>query len=181
MNKNNKDIFDTIDEYFSQINHDEIAKKISEGVESITKNISVTIEDSLKSNGYNNWNEFVQGEIKDQKGKKPTPKKFFNEYTSRKEYVLEAIKSVDYEIKYRGYYKEGHLQALTDIYPLVEKYASILDELRKQIIKQIKEIKSNSNTKKAYYNGYIGGCEYVIKAIMKSQQVMMDQIIKEMC
>ena len=179
MNKN-KDIFDTIDEYFSQINGEEISKKINEGVDNLSKNIADSIEQSLKNNGYNNFSEFVQGEIKDLKGKKPEFSKFLKDYSSRVDYVKEAIRHVDYEIKYRGYYQEGHQQAIKDIDPLVDKYAYNLDELNQQIRKQIKEIKArNSSTRKAYTNGYLGGCEYIQKAITKSKRIMMEKIINE--
>ncbi|MGN1343624.1 MAG: hypothetical protein ACI4U3_03540 [Traorella sp.] len=178
MNKN-KDIFDTIDEYFFQINSDEISKKISNGVDNISKNISDSIEHSLKNNGYNNFSEFIQGEIQDKKGKQPEFTKYLKDYHSRKEYVLEAIQDVTYEIKYRGYYRDGHQQALQDLKPLVEKYSYNLDELNQQIKKQVKEIKSHSTSKKAYTNGYIDGCEYVQKAISNSQKMMMEKIIQE--
>ena len=66
MNKN-KDIFDTIDEYFTKINSEELTKKINKGFNAFSK----TVEDSLKNNGYNNFNEFINAEIKDQKAEKP--------------------------------------------------------------------------------------------------------------
>ena len=167
MNRNNnKDLFDTIDDYFSQINGEEIAQKVSSSVDKLSKNISDTIEDSLKNNGYNNFSEFVEGEFRDKKGSKPHFSKFLKEYSSRLEYVKEAISNVEYEIKYRGYFKEGHQEALHD--------------LGKRIKAQIKEIRlRSSHYKKAYVNGYINGCEYVQKAIRRSKRFMMDKILAE--
>ena len=180
MNKN-KDIFDTIDEYFSKINGDEITKKINKGVNNFSKTISETFEDSLKNNGYNNFNEFIDGEIKDQKGKKPEFNKYLKKYSSRIEYVKEAIHQVDYGIKYRGYYQDGHIQALKDIEPLLDQYSYNLDELATQIRKQSAEIKKrHSDYKKAYITGYIDGLEYVYKAINKSKQILMERILQEL-
>lgn len=177
---NNKDLFDTIDDYFSQINGEEIAQKVSSSVNNISKNISETIEDSLKNNGYNNFSEFVDGEFRDKKGSKPHFSKFLKEYSSRLEYVREAISSVEYEIKYRGYFKEGHQEALHDIQLLLDSYTNNLDDLEKRIKAQIKEIKlRSSHYKKAYVNGYINGCEYVQKAIHRSKRLMMDKILNE--
>ena len=48
MSKQNKDIFDKIDEYFSTIDSEEIAKKITKGVDDLSKNISDSIEESFK-------------------------------------------------------------------------------------------------------------------------------------
>ena len=48
MSKQNKDIFDRIDEYFSTIDSEEIAKKITKGVDDLSKNISDSIEGSFK-------------------------------------------------------------------------------------------------------------------------------------
>lgn len=177
---NNKDLFDTIDDYFSQINGEEIAQKVSSSVNNISKNISETIEDSLKNNGYNNFSEFVDGEFRYKKGSKPHFSKFLKEYSSRLEYVREAISSVEYEIKYRGYFKEGHQEALHDIQLLLDSYTNNLDDLEKRIKAQIKEIKlRSSHYKKAYVNGYINGCEYVQKAIHRSKRFMMDKILNE--
>lgn len=181
MNRNNnKDLFDTIDDYFSQINGEEIAQKVSSSVDKLSKNISDTIEDSLKNNGYNNFSEFVEGEFRDKKGSKPHFSKFLKEYSSRLEYVKEAISNVEYEIKYRGYFKEGHQEALHDIQLLLDNYTDNLDDLGKRIRAQIKEIRlRSSHYKKAYVNGYINGCEYVQKAIRRSKRFMMDKILAE--
>lgn len=181
MNKQNKDLFDMIDDYFSQINGEEIAQKVASGVDKLSKNISDTIEDSLKNNGYNNFSEFVDGEIKDQKGKKPHFSKFLKDYSSRLDYVKDAITNVDYEIKFRGYFKDGHEEALDNIQQLLGQYAHNLDALEKRIKTQVKDIKlHSSNYKKAYINGYIEGCEYAIKAIHRSKKYMMDKIISEL-
>ena len=179
MNKN-KDIFDTIDEYFSQINNEELTKKINKSVHHFSKTISETFEDSLKNSGYNNFNEFIDGEIKDQKAKKPTFNRMLKKYSSRREYINEAIHQVNYGIKYRGYYQDGHIQALKDIEPLLDEYAYDLDVLAQQIKKQSKEIKDKyRDYKKAYITGYIDGLEYVYKAIQKSKEIMMERILHE--
>ncbi len=180
MSKQNKDLFDTIDEYFSQINAAEIAQKVTEGVDSLSEKISSSIEESLKNNGYNNLNEFFEGEIKDRKGKKPSYSKFLKDYSSRMDYVKEAMANVDYEIKFRGYFKDGHQQALKDIDELLDRYANDLDALHGRIKEQIKEIRRHqSQYNSSYTSGYIEGCEYVQKAIQRSKQMMMKKILQE--
>ena len=176
MNKN-KDIFDTIDEYFTKINSDELAKKINIKANSFSK----TINDSLKNNGYNNFNEFVTGEIKDKKAEKPKFKTSIKRYSSRMEVIKEALHQVNYGIKYRGYYQDGHKQALSDIENLLSDYSYNLDELAEQIKTQTKEMSIQyKNNKKAYIVGYIDGLEYVEKAIIKSKAIMMERVINEL-
>ncbi len=175
MNRN-KDIFDTIDEYFTKINSEELTKKINKGVNSFSK----TVEDSLKNNGYNNFNEFINAEIKDQKTEKPKFTTNIKKYSSRIEVVKEAIHQVNYGLKYRGYYQDGHKQALSDIEKILNQYNYDLDELADQIKVQTKEIKNQyKDYKKAYITGYIDGLEYVQKAIIKSKHIMMEKIINE--
>lgn len=180
MDKHKKDGFDTIDDYFSSINADEIAKKITKSVDKLSQNITSTIEDSMKNSGYNNFSEFFAGEIRDKKGQKPHFSNLLKDFDSRIDYVKEAMNNVDYEIKFRGYFKEGHEQALTDIRCLLDKYENNLDELFIRIKQQIQEVKNHtSNYKKGYIDGYISGCEYVQKAIQKSKAIMMKRIIHE--
>ena len=175
MNKN-KDIFDTIDEYFTKINSEELTKKINKGFNAFSK----TVEDSLKNNGYNNFNEFINAEIKDQKAEKPNFRINIKKYSSRIEVVKEAIHQVNYGLKYRGYYQDGHMQAINDIEKVLDQYNYDLDELADQIKIQTKEIKHQyKDYKKAYITGYIDGLEYVQKAILKSKHIMMEKIINE--
>lgn len=175
-----KDIFDTIDDYFSNINGDEIAKKITKTVNDFSDNLASSIEDSMKNSGYDSFGEFVEGEIKDNKGKKPQFTNMMKEYTSRYDYVKDALNNVNYEIKYRGYFKEGHMQALNDVSSLLTTYSKDLDALFHKIKEQIQEIRIHkSQYKKAYYDGYIAGCEYAQKAIKRSKQVMMKKVLDE--
>ena len=94
--------------------------------------------------------------------------------------LKEAIHQVNYGLKYRGYYQDGHMQALNDIEKVLDQYNYDLDELSDQIKIQTKEIKHQyKDYKKAYITGYIDGLEYVQKAILKSKHIMMEKIINE--
>ena len=96
------------------------------------------------------------------------------------DYVKEAMANVDYEIKFRGYFKDGHQQALKDIDELLDRYANDLDALHGRIKEQIKEIRRHqSQYNSSYTSGYIEGCEYVQKAILRSKQMMMKKILQE--
>lgn len=163
MNKQNKDIFDRIDEYFSTIDSEEIAKKITKGVDDLSKNISDSIEGSFK------------------KQPKPNFSKFLNEATSRYEYVKEEIRNNSKSEQLIGQSKLGYIEAIKDIQSYLIQYSNDLDVLNKRIQNQIKEVRlRNTQYNRSYINGYINGCEFVQKTIRKSKRVMMDKIINEL-
>lgn len=163
MNKQNKDIFDRIDEYFSTIDSEEIARKFTKGVDDLSKNISDSIEGSFK------------------KQPKPNFSKFLNEATSRYEYVKEEIRHNTKSEQYVGQSKLGYTEAIKDIQSYLIQYNNDLDVLYKRIQNQIKEVRlRNTQYNRAYINGYINGCEFVQKAIRRSKRVMMDKIMNEL-
>lgn len=163
MSKQNKDIFDRIDEYFSTIDSEEIAKKITKGVDDLSKNISDSIEGSFK------------------KQPKPNFSKFLNEATSRYEYVKEEIRHNTKSEQYIGQSKLGYTEAIKDIQSYLIQYTNDLDVLYKRIQNQIKEVRlRNTQYNRNYINGYINGCEFVLKAIRRSKRVMMDKIMNEL-
>ena len=162
MNKN-KDIFDRIDEYLSSIDSEEIAKKITKGVDDLSKNISDSIEGSFK------------------KQPKPNFSKFLNEATSRLEYIKEEIRHNTKSEQLVGQSKLGYNQAIHDIQTNLIQYGNDLEVVYKRIQNQIKEVRlRNTQYNRNYINGYINGCEFVQKAIRRSKRVMMDKIINEL-
>lgn len=163
MSKQNKDIFEKIDQYFSEIDGKEIAEKITKGVDDLSKNISDSIESSFK------------------KQSKPNFSKFLNEATSRIEYVKDEIRNNSNSEIYFGQTKIGYNEAIHDIQISLNQYGNDLDNLYKRIQNQIKEIRiRNTQYNRNYINGYVNGCEFVLKAIRRSKRVMMDKIINEL-
>lgn len=166
MNKQDKDIFDIFDEFISEFNGEELAKNISKGVEHLSENISDSIEESLN------------------KRAKTTTNPKFSHYlssTSRVEVVQEAIFNPEiYKNQFVGNYKVGYEESIKDIQNHFNQYSNDLDLFYKHIKGQIKQIQDHaSNYKKSYVNGYIHGCEYVLKAILSSKKMMMDKILNE--
>ena len=176
-----KDFFDSIDDFFTQLNEKEVSEKIHKGVNTLNK-MPDKVNDALKNKGYDNIKEFLQGEFTDKKTQRPTvrPKRLRN-FPSRTAFVEDALTNVQYEIKYRGYYKEGHQQALSYVKSLLPQYTYDLDRLGKRLKLEIKEIRQTHHKgKDAYTNGYLNGCEFVLKAIHQSKIVLMRQILTEM-
>lgn len=177
MANREKDIFDQIDDLFSQLNGEQIVDDIIKGVDTV----STSINEALKNNGYDNMNEFYQGAIRDQKGRKPMPKSSFRKYDSRVAYVKDTLSHIEYEIKYRGYYREGHQEACMNALRYLDSYHNDLDLLASRVKQEANQTRIHMrNRKDAYSSGYINGCEYVLSAIEKSKKMMMQEILHEL-
>lgn len=177
MANRKKDVFDQIDEMFSEINGEQIVSEIIKGVD----NVSSTINEALKNNGYDNVTEFYQGAIRDKKGKRPTPRTAFKQYTSRIAYIEDALSNINYEIKFRGYYREGHQEAVTNALKYLPNYQNNLDQLYKRIQQEANQTRTQMRNRKrdAYASGYLNGCEYVMKVLHQSKMFMMQQVLEE--
>lgn len=161
MSEPKKDLFDTIDDYFSQINANEIADKINKSMDSFSKNISDTVHASINK-----------------QNKNPQFSRFLKDYSSRFDYVKDALTACDIP---RGKGSPvGYQQALDDIQNLADNYRHDLDACAKRVHQLIKEIKLHaSQYKKSYVDGYIHGCEYALRIIKRSSGLMMEKIINE--
>lgn len=177
MSQNEKDIFDSIDSFFSDLNLNELGKKVQKNAESLSKEIN----ESLKQNGYDNVKEFIAGEILDKKGQKPHLPPQIKDIQSRVEFTREALTQIDYDLKYRGYFKEGHQEAIQQGLQLISTYQNDLDFCAHHIQDQLNELKHHRSTQKdAYRNGYIQGCQFILKTIRESKKRMMKKILNEM-
>lgn len=176
-----KDFFDSIDDFFTQLNAEEASKHIQKGFDKFNE-VPNKINDAIKNKGYDNVSEFFQGEFSDKKREKPKirPKRL-RDFESRAAFVEDALKNIHYDLKYRGYFKEGHEQAIQYILSLLPQYPHDLDRLAKRIQLEKSEIKQNQPQKKdAYTNGYLHGYDTALKAIQQSKTVIMRQILTEM-
>lgn len=182
MSQKEKDIFESIDSLFTELNKasaniNEFGKKVQSKSETISKGIN----ESLKQNGYDNIKEFIDGEVLDKKGQKPELNLKLKEITSRYEFIQESLSHVTYDIKYRGYFKEGHQEAIQHGLALLEDYRNDLDSLSERIHEQLNEFKHHRTKQKdAYTNGYIQGCKLMIKTIQKSKVKMIQKVLKEL-
>lgn len=176
MNKQDKDTFDKIDEYFSNLNVEDIAKKIDDGVKNISKEISSSIQESLKNMKLDN----SSSQTNHKNESKPYFSNVLHDVPSRVSYVLESIQNADRSSKMSPSFREGYFIALDDIRPLIYEGCD-LEIVSKRIKEQIREVRLHStNYKKSYCDGYVSGCEYVIKAMNRSKQLMMKRIIQEL-
>lgn len=182
MNQKEKDIYDKIDSLFNELN--QAASSLNEFGKSVQKNaqsFSNEINESLKKNGYDNVKEFIDGEILDKKGQKPSITPLLKEIDSRYDFIFDTLSKVTYDIKYRGYFKEGHQEAIHHAIELMPDYRSDLDLFAQRIQEQIKELKNHrTNTKDAYTNGYIQGCKLIVKTIKESKKKMMLKVLREL-
>lgn len=179
--KEKKDFFDSIDDFFTQLNSEETSKKIQKGIDSLNE-MPNKINDAIKNKGYDNVQEFFQGEFSDKKREEPQVRmKHLSDFSSRMAYIKDALTNFQYDLKYRGYYKEGHIQAIQHILTLLPQYQNDLDPLISRIQLEINELtKVHSNQNVTFNNGYIQGCNNALQVIHQSKLVFMRQVLNQM-
>ncbi len=187
MSKRKNDLFDSIDEIFNSVNAKENAKAFNETVNSVGKEIKSSINESLKQNGYDNINEYIRANFTSsaKQTKRPSERKVYQtrrSFENRYDYFMDALMSVRYDLKYRGYFKEGHQEAIHTYLLLAEKYKSNLDALNIRLKNEIRDLKITMRKQKkdAWNEGYLNGLEYIAKSIKNSKVYMMGKIAMEL-
>lgn len=182
MKKNKKDAFESLDDLFASIDTKSIVNSVVSGIDTVSKNIASSIDNSLKENGYDSVSEFFEGEIRDRKGRQPGMRRTRKICNSRKEYIENSLRNVDYDISFRGYYKQGHEEAMNNCLTLLTGFQNDYDGLAKRLQQEKREAMTElrrRNNKDAFTRGYIAGVDYAIKLISQSKTMMMQKIIQE--
>lgn len=181
MAKKNNDLFDQIDSLFKEINADEIAKNVVHSINSASQELN----ESLKNKGYDNVGDFVAANFSNTKKACPTLGHYnqvSKNYTSAYLYFCDCLDDIYYNLKYRGYFKEGHQQAIHRYRQLADEYQTDLNSLALMIKQEIKEYNKirKHDPKNALNEGYYQGLVYIRKALKNAKLYMMNLIQKEL-
>lgn len=180
MSKNQNTDF--LDELFRDLEND----NLNQTIDDFTVGIKKQINDSLRSNGYDNLGDAVLHGVESGFQGKKTTKPDINAGTrraqavgkTRYEYFLTLLDDVVYERNYRGYYKDGHAKAI-DIYRSKAEFCqNDLVALETEVAKEIHRTRLNRKTRDRFEIGYFDGLQFVEKALKRSKLYMMT-IIKE--
>lgn len=186
MPKKKNDLFDSIDDLFNTLNSEETAKAITDTVTNVGSEIKYSINESLKKNGYDNFGELINANLGGSKNRKrPQARRAYQtrrNFDSRYDYFMDALMSVHYDLKYRGYFKEGHQEAIHTYLVLAENYKTNLDALNLRLRNEIKDLKAVMRKKKkdAWNEGYLNGLEYIGRSLKNSKVYMMNKIQMEL-
>lgn len=186
MSKKKNNLFDSIDDLFNTLNSEETAKAITDTVSNVGSEIKHSINESLKKNGYDNFGEYINANFSSSKERRrPQARRAYQtrrNFDSRYEYFMDALMSVHYDLKYRGYFKEGHQEAIHTYLVLAENYKTNLDALNLRLRNEIKDLKAvmRKQKKDAWNEGYLNGLEYIGRSLKNSKVYMMNKIQMEL-
>lgn len=186
MPKKKNDLFDSIDDLFNTLNSEETAKAITDTVTNVGSEIKHSINESLKKNGYDNFGELINANIGSSKEhRRPQARRAYQtrrNFESRYDYFMDALMSVHYDLKYRGYFKEGHQEAIHTYLILAENYKTNLDALNLRLRNEIRDLKAamRKQKKDAWNEGYLNGLEYIGRSLKNSKVYMMNKIQMEL-
>lgn len=186
MSKKKNDLFDAIDDLFNTLNSEETAKAITDTVNHVGVGIKQSINESLKKNGYDNFSEYINANFNSSKERKqPQARHAYQtrrNFDSRYDYFMDALMNVHYDLKYRGYFKEGHQEAIHTYLILAENYKTNLDALNLRLRSEVKDLKTamRKQKKDPWNEGYLNGLEYISRSLKNSKVYMMNKIQMEL-
>ena len=145
-----------------------------------------TINEEARKQGYDTMSDLISGEIQEGlSGSSRTRKRPVSaavhrrhgRYRTRYEYVREMLENVVYPPRQRGYYRDGHQDALQRYLRRMAinqndmmMYEKIVDEEIRKYYQQNSRQRSNK-----YDEGYYDGLKLVARALKQSRDLMMEE------
>ena len=146
-----------------------------------------TINEEARKQGYDTMSDLISGEIQEGlSGNSRTRKRpvtagvhrRHGRYRTRYEYVREMLENIVYPPRQRGYYRDGHQDAVQRYLRRMAinqndmmMYEKIVDEEIRKYYQQNTRQRSNK-----YDEGYYDGLKLVARALKQSRDLMMEEI-----
>lgn len=146
-----------------------------------------TINEEARKQGYDTMSDLISGEIQEGlNGNSRTRKRPVSaavhrrrgSYRTRYEYVREMLENVVYPPRQRGYYRDGHQDAIQRYLRRMAinqndmmMYEKIADEEIRKYYQQNNRQRGNK-----YDEGYYDGLKLVARALKESRDLMMEEI-----
>ena len=146
-----------------------------------------TINEEARKQGYDTMSDLISGEIQEGlSGNSRTRNRpvaaavhrRHGSYRTRYEYVREMLENVVYPPRQRGYYRDGHQDAIQRYLRRMAinqndmmMYEKIVDEEIRKYYQQNNRQRSNK-----YDEGYYDGLKLVARALKESRDLMMEEI-----
>lgn len=181
-NKRNED-YDFLDDLFDRHMNDD--QFINSSVNDFGRMVRDSINEEARKNGYDSLSDMIQGEIQSGlQGTKKTPKsraaravrRRKTHYKSRFDYFMEVVQDRSYSDRYRGYYRDGHLEAIQRYINQVELNRNNLCAVEKIVNEEIRYFYSKNNKRDKYSEGYYDGLKFVQRCLLQSKCVMMEEV-----
>ncbi len=146
-----------------------------------------TINEEARKQGYDTMSDLISSEIQEgfsgntRTRKRPVTAavhRRYGRYRTRYEYVREMLENIVYPPRQRGYYRDGHQDALQRYLRRMAinqndmmMYEKIVNEEIRKYYQQNSRQRSNK-----YDEGYYDGLKLVARALKQSRDMMMEEI-----
>lgn len=176
MSKKDND-FDFIDQLFDRLQSGDFVNKT---VNEFGNEVKNTIDRSVKNQGYDNIQDMVSSAIKSKPSEKPGAGDNYpnrNDFKNRYEYLIGSLQNVHYDSRYRGFYRDGHQEAIKKCVSYLHEKRINLDEIEDYITDEIHEYRRSRRKKRdKYLDGYLDGLMLFKDKLADSKLFIMNKI-----
>ncbi len=180
MTNRKKEDYDFLDTLFEKhLNDDHF---INSSINEFGRMVRESINEEAKKNGYDDLKDMIQGELNQGlKSKKRissisrTVRRRHSHYHSRYDYFMDAVEDHLYLDRHRGYYRQGHQEAISRYQEQAEMNRNNLCALEKIIQEEIRSC-SDWRHRDKYAEGYFDGLKFVQRCLLQSKFVLMEEV-----
>lgn len=180
-----KDDYDVLDDLFDRHLNDEF---VNDSINDFGRRVRDSINEEARRNGYDSLGDMIQGEINTSlNGTKKRPRSTVartiqrkrTHYSCRYDYFSDALQDHAYLDRHRGYYREGHEEAIERYLELAQLNRNNLCALEKIVEEEIQNTSAWKNTDKRN-EGYYDGLRFVQRCLLQSKAALMEEVNKEL-
>jgi len=182
MSNNKKDSIDEmLDEVhnngYDNTNVSDFERIVSKAVNSTVKSVN----SAVKEKGYDSFSEMISEEISIGLNSNKAPAKpnvslyATKNATTRYEFFMSAIENVTYDSRYRGNFKNGHVEAVDRYIDKIELNKQNLSVVEKTLKQEINAC-GRRGFGDSYDRGYVEGLKLVEKVLLNSKVAMMSRV-----
>lgn len=174
MSKRND--FDFFDQLFDRLQKDDFINKT---ISDFGREVKDTIDRSVKNKGYDDIGDLVSNTIKPKPASKPQAGQsdLYQEYNNRYEYLLNSLQLIKYDPKYRGYYREGHQEAIAKSVNILGSSKNNFESLEEYVKKELSTFDRHPKKHKdKFVEGYIDGLKLLQDELRRSKIYMMAKV-----
>ena len=146
-----------------------------------------TINEEARKQGYDTMSDLISGEIQEGlSGNSRTRRRpgaaavhrRHGSYRTRYEYVREMLENVVYPPRQRGYYRDGHQDAIQRYLRRMAINQNDMMMYEKIVDEEIRKYYQQNNRQRGnkYDEGYYDGLKLVARALKESRDLMMEEI-----